>query len=448
MANEHDFDFKNFAVNVIKVVDEIRSFEKDNITFPSESRINALYRAIGLPAVIIKDSKMQSANNGNTFDVKELQYEIFQSDFDQRQFGFRTAITEEEISNFLNFNDSNLSDGIQTTQNGQEQLPIRIRGSLFPMVVDGEIEIFPQEKRVANAFEADSDLEIGANIYRRPLIESIILIRLKSQGLQDTNLQQKVSQDYGIDSVQQLQKIASMIISTTDSAFITIARLLDETIININKAKINTSIDFVPIISNIAQQSIERSDKSKKIGQYDLQKALQEDHLRIKQAVLTVLEYDDTFQKETKASRNVKGAILASNLLSLLNSGDNDNVDSKIQKDIDDTDRALKKYEADIKEGIMLLDLFFGTFSGLSGVDILVVFKALFAIPMNNLIGLLNDKAIQNLKDIKGESAVKNKSAVADAIDALQNKVQDIYKTLDDIIKNDTVIETEEIIEV
>src|SRR5690349_21234675 len=171
MAKNLNFNFEEFAVAAIKSIDEIRSYGKDGSNTPIEPRINAFYRAIGLPTAIPLDPEPPKMNSGNTFSPNLLGYEQYTSAFSVRKFAFKREIIQEEIDQFLLFNQNHFSDSIKDiTEPGYRQ-----RGVLFPMVVDGAINIFPQEKRVADAFQTDSQLLVGTVKYRRPLIEAIVL---------------------------------------------------------------------------------------------------------------------------------------------------------------------------------------------------------------------------------------------------------------------------------
>ena len=435
MATEFDFKFDQFAVNAISAVDEIRSFGKESITFPIESRINALYRSIGLPAVIKKDSEQHKINNGNTFSAEELLYSDYEDKFILRQNSFRKDITDEEVRTFLLFTKAKPGDGTRDYQGNP-----RYRGLLFPMVVDGELPIFPQSKRIATAFQKEEDLEVGINKYKRPLIEAIILLRLKTEGVQDTELQDKVAQDYKVDVSQELTNIAKDIENTMRLVVRHLPFILTETIKKINEAKKNTNVDFVPIIANIAQQSVLKSLNSKKVGKYDKQKIIQELQLKSKQILLSFLEYDDTFVSDKKTSRNLKDTALSSSFLSLFDPNAESNAQNKTQKDAEDTDRVIEKSIAELRSGFKTLELLFGTFGALSGIDVLVIIYALFRVPINVLIGLLNKQSKENLIALKGKDIVeKNAVDVKKSIEQLEEKVSSLYKAIDDLITNTSV---------
>jgi len=176
-----DFKFEEFAVQAIKIIDSVRSHGLTSNEKPTESRINAFYRAIGLPATVPanvgkEDSSntnpfvIDEKNNGNVFDENQLNYDNYRLLLEQREAAFRLPITQEEAKSFLDINTNGLIDGLTSTKTdgSNKRTKSRLRGVLFPMVVNGALPVFPQSRRISNAFpENNTDDDI---IYHRPLI--------------------------------------------------------------------------------------------------------------------------------------------------------------------------------------------------------------------------------------------------------------------------------------
>lgn len=431
MAKNSNFDFEEFAVAAIQTVDSIRSFGKDGSQTQVEPRINAFYRALGLPTVITQNSSAPDKNNGNLFSQNTLIYDNFSTQLNIRKLFFRMTVTQDEINNFLLFNRNHLSDSIKdTTQSGYRQ-----RGVLFPMIVDGEIAIFPQKNRIGNAFSSDADLQVGTIKYNRPLIEMIVLMRLKLQGVQNQTAQSKVSSDFG--SSQSLSAFLPILTGALEGTIDGLDELLYNVVLRANQVKQQTGTNLTPVIANIAQQSLAlNQEQANLVGKLDIVKQKQNQILSTNQAIMTTLEFDDTFSDSS--TRNVKNALLASNLLSIISSGVGDQ--SKIQRDIVNNDRKLEKAILEAKSVFRTLDLLLGTFSGLSGTDILVVITALFEIDLSSLLGLLNDTALNNLQLIKNITFTQINDVVS-SIQALQQKVTDIYGRIENNVSNTNYIQ-------
>jgi len=150
------FDFGKFAGDTIRSIDGKRSqaIRLDDLQGttedPIESRINAFYRAIGLPSVTSEDIDLPS-NNGNPHPIT-MSEELLNT-FNDRETAFVKPIDEEIVDNFLDVHSLKLSDSIEFRDGqGDRKIPKRTRGSLFPMMVFGDLGVFPQSKRIAGPF--------------------------------------------------------------------------------------------------------------------------------------------------------------------------------------------------------------------------------------------------------------------------------------------------------
>ena len=94
-------DFVKFSINATKIIDEIRSTGADpknlnnNSAMATESRINAFYRGLGLPAIRINENlEIDESNNGNLFPNTP-------GNANKRTINYDHDITEEEIRKFV-----------------------------------------------------------------------------------------------------------------------------------------------------------------------------------------------------------------------------------------------------------------------------------------------------------------------------------------------------------
>src|SRR5574343_935332 len=97
MPKSIDFNFKEFATNMIKTIDGIRSFGRDSSNTPIESRINAFYRALGIPAVLENTENgrpIDNKNNGNAFPTTRLSYDLYRSSLLDRRKTFKVEDAE------------------------------------------------------------------------------------------------------------------------------------------------------------------------------------------------------------------------------------------------------------------------------------------------------------------------------------------------------------------
>ena len=200
MINPNAFNIQTFGINTIKSIDGIRAYTSSGSVSSTESRINALYRAIGLPSILNGNISttgiaIDPVNTANTFDIKEL------NDFDtanitqilaNRETSCYISATNQEQQLFLDNNTLQLSCGIPIFSNGNiipniaQTKQLRQRGILFPMVVNGSLSVLPTNNRLAGAFLSDNDIVINNIQYNRPFIETIISISLRGTGIAAT----------------------------------------------------------------------------------------------------------------------------------------------------------------------------------------------------------------------------------------------------------------------
>jgi len=431
MVKNTDFNFENFTVAAIKAIDEIRSNGINGLTSSTESRINAFYRSLGLPAIRSKNVVLDSFNTGNlfassSFSSDELEQNKLLDKLNIRKLDFIKPLTEEEIQTFTTNNRVRLKENLGVEgENQTSESSKRLRGVMLPMVVDGNIPIFPQSKRVAGAFKLDEELIIDRNTYKRPLIETIISMRLKSQGAQNSQTQSNVNSDLTGQEVLDFNNIGESIGGILELSTYNIDELIYKAILETVDAKKNfNNKEIVPTIANIAEQrpTIRAAPLPAKLGKAEVKKLFQQEKDEIKRAILSIFEYDDTFASDVSNKRNLKGSILGSILLDVVNPQEEnaEREEKEIDKQEDkETTRLVKAYRS--------LDLVFGQFSGIAGTDIIIVLTAMFQVELRFLVGLLNDEAKERLLAFGlGADNLVNTSLI-ESLSALEAKVTELY---------------------
>lgn len=441
--NKH-FNFEGFSVNIIRSIDGIRSKGKEGTKEPKESRINAFYRGLGLPAVINSVLKKKTENNedrdpdakNNGNEVTSPTYESFEGALAERMTAAVTTPSPELINQFLDDNRHSILDSLGQDNGGAKNRP---SGILFPMVVDGTIEIFPQSKRVGPAFSTDSELTYkkGAQ-YNRPLIETIISIRLKGIGVGDA-AKDGTARDSFI-AAGAFETMIEDLVNIYLSSLNIIGDRLEKAANQASNSRKKVGLNVIAKVANIAQANPEEAPSEEKKGELDRQKERQQAEADIRRALTALLDFDDTYGRETANTRNVKAGYMAStaifNIISGSSKGTAEDTTSKKspkEKDTQDVDQSIEEHTAKLKQAYRTLDLTLGTFSGISGLDILVVITALFTISLDDLIGLLNEQSRENLRKAKAEG-VPQGSDVSSAISALEDAVKNIFNEINQFI--------------
>lgn len=438
------FDFGKFGGDALRSIDRIRSISSkpshlsEQPSGKVESRINSFYRAIGLPAIVSGDTNLPS-NNGNVHSITMT--EELKNKFLQREQSFSSSLSENTIDDFLDFNKSKLSDGIRFNSTSTTETPKRRRGSLFPLFVYGDIGIFPQSNRISGAFFNQNQVIIDNIKYERPLLEFITLLRLKGAGAQNSELQNKINSDFEKSLGSGFVDPSGLNIFTFE-----IIRQLLITVLSIKDVVRNTIQDLGIIRSEIRTifgdkkgNIPDEQPTIKRVGTDGALDIFIQNQINVRnsiESVYALLEYDDT-QNPLSSTRNLRDIWLASSVIDLLTAES-----QKISTSIEDTSEQNAKLLHSLKLQNRSMDLLLGTFSGLSGVDILVVITALFVIDQETLLGLFNEDSFQRLVTLKGQGFSATRLGVQTAINNLQNKIIELYDIIDNIVGLRSLLES------
>lgn len=425
MATVNGFNFREFAIECIKTIDSIRSVGKTNANPPIESRINAFYRALGLPAINLSKkptTAVGSQNNGNLFELSDLGLDQTSQEIlklRQRNVAYLKPVKQDEIDNFLDINDVKIDQGVNSEDNSN----LRDRGTLFPMIVNNEIPIFPRDRRVGPAFSKDKDLKDDKIYYKRPLIETIISLKLKAEGLSNSTNQNKIT----LAVQKEVEKIGGEVLETLKESKNSIGEILKKSIDNLCKARKQHAANIRVIANSAPTQNPVTTVSDKKQGELDRKLKKQQYELETIKARLMIFDFDDTFGDDSANSitKNLKEPVLANSLIYVsINT-------LQISKAEKETLKKINKQKAIIKKAFRDVELILGTFSGLSGVDVLAVIIALFELDTGVLISLLNKKNRLNLKNNKGEDKVNGTDvSVSAALKQLEKKVTEVMKEI------------------
>ena len=437
MSNQNDnFDFEEFSVRAIRNIDSVRSHGKKGV-LPIESRINAFYRAIGLPAVVPEDERElpngspDIHNNGN---VNDLNFNTYGVRLDERQSLHDKKIEAQEVEDFLDINKQNIKASILINSADR-----RKRGVLFPMVVDGRIHVFPQIKRIGGAFMSKKELKHGKTRYKSPLIETILSIKLKGENVIDSTKQDSVNTSFKSGELKDMHKNTEARLNRTLNKVVFV---LENTIRLISRTRRNVGFNVLPTVTNVPEQNPKIQESETRTGELEIMKNEQEIQTGVLNAVLSLFEFDDTIGFETK---NLRGEGFTDLFLDLLVPREQANRHSKR------IDRKIEKATHDIKKAFRSLDLLLGTFGAISGVDILIVISDLYRLDSEHLVGLLNKESQERLKVIKGNiPAIAGAKGLTESITKLETEITKIFNELDSamsIVKHDDKVRHKIILE-
>jgi len=242
------FDLITFAKNIIKEIEGARSYQKvtdektsQGFTLPTESRVNALFRLIGLPYFVVFENKGEEENNQNEplssgnrvltpgydseFSGKLSAYKIKNldaiGDVKIDETVSRRELELSKIENSIGTNETNaaMSSSLLFSMGLEPNIPEKGLGSgeigptnnrrtvykkLKPLVPNYNTSgIFPKSNSLARPFLPDLRRQILDNqtVLAKPFIETVIRIRLV--GLESSkSFDQTIKQIDYLDSVQ------------------------------------------------------------------------------------------------------------------------------------------------------------------------------------------------------------------------------------------------------
>jgi hypothetical protein len=272
----------------------------------------------------------------------------------------------------------------------------------------------------------DKELIHKQDTYRRPLIETILYIKLQGEGVANSDKQSDVSAAFQISDLKTLYKDVD---TNFDKTINSIAAYFVDIMGTITASKKETTYYVSPSATYNVDQNQSLVQPTEK-GDLDKQEERIAYLQTINKTILSLFEFNDV--AGLSFSRNLTDTSLANSLISILSPEPLTSGSTKTAEDI-----ALKRNKAnkDVKIGFRGLDLLLGTFSGISGVDIVVTLYALFKMDYKDIVGLLNDSAKTRLKDHTGAS-VDGASSAETSIKKLQDEITKIFTKVDEAIKN------------
>lgn len=424
-----------------------------------ESQLNAFYRMLGLPAVVkyrtednIKFEKSVISQDQTLNYFEAASGDLF--DMVSRRDLFLQQLPEERA--LAELWDNPPQNAKQLWAERGKLTPAK-KVSIFPMVVNAAVPVFPLNRRLAPSFAKERyGLSGGIGVLSRPLIDNIIYIRFGinkgiavPQKIEDriTSLAGEIT-DLDISDrilLTQYSFVEAIIITKLLLAIKKLSQEYQKLTSSIKE--LSSEINFVPGLvddPNRRSELLEKLNPEKSLDREIL--ALNaEMAVRSASSLLLPMEQIKKIDRTARAedydnNQNITEDVLIGTILSLMNS------------EVDELNRQFaekKKKRGDkiaraerLKRALMH---YTGRFDGLSIFDVICVMYALFSIEQKHLIGLLNRDARARLGEdpifLNDKSAVSldfaltgDDSAIPslkDCLDALEGRVKEAYSIAD-----------------
>ena len=479
------FDALAFAQNLYQVIDSYRSQMPANyfeLTIaptassgnPGETKLNAFYRMIGLPAItnpsFIRENRENdefsrtisqdgTLNYFHTLYGDELKDNVAFKKIRDRNDRLTTKPTAERFAEFM-YKPIGLSEGMKDSSSGQSR-----RTSLFPLVVDAAVPVYPLSRRIAPSFQHTingEDYIVSGSTTRlsRPLIDNIIYMRTKTINNEEgaaelaaqlKNLAESAGTDFsGNDVKKDIQDAGFTFIDLAIRTKLlqTLKSLSNKFKASVNEVQeLSAEITFVfTPVSNPEMRSSQSYDiKSEhKAGSLDIEISRLESEIANQNGIVFLLPSEQVKRREeirrlehNISISNITQDVLISQLTSLL-TYEVDNLNRKLAEKQHARDEKLSRAE-ELKR---LLMYYTGEFSGLSIFDVICVIYGLFSVDSKYLVGLLNRDAQNRLTEdeffrppssAQGSTSVESilgytPPTVEKSLAALEEKVSEAFR--------------------
>lgn len=465
------FDAVEFATQLYSVIDSYRSqisakYNDLVIAAPTspggigETKINAFYRMIGLPAASDPEFVNNSSKNQNFQSIvsQDSTINYFQSLYGdavkdkelfrkikERNYKLTAAPDPKRFAEFM-FTPTGMSEGLD----GSDK-----RTSIFPLIVDAAVPVFPLNRRIAPSFQhtinGEDYIVMGSKTrLSRPLIDNIIYMRVKT-----------INNDAGIKALE--SQLKSLAIDTgVPTAYSSSLTFIDLTIrtklLQILKGlaakfdearkgaqELSTKISFVMThVENPAMRSAQSADIKPEAKIYALDSEIASIKFEIanQNAIAFMLPTEQVKRREefrrlehSISTSNIAQDVLISQLNNLV-THEAVELNLKLQEKQHERNEKLTRAEG-LKQQLMY---YTGEFSGLSIFDVICVIYGLFAIEKADLLSLLSEDALNRLmedeffrprdSDILKVFDAKRKT-VSESLTALEEKVREAFRVIE-----------------
>ncbi len=455
-------DIGALADSLFQSIEQMRSQYSANytelITTPTtnpggkgESRINAFYRMLGLPALApaeFTDARLASQDGtlnlfsslGNDSAIRRW--------LQVRNLEQQIPISGDEYRNIFH----NPPSFDQAILPPHEKVQDDKRSSIFPLVVDAAVPIFPSKRRIAGSFK-HRDSETGEDYtptgqdkrLSRPLIDHIIYIKLKKIELADNKaiLEEQLRQLTNSITNEDIKK------SVQDTQFDFASQLIRNKLIQIlkdlaqkfseasnNAKQIASKVKFVPkpadhVNRRSAQETAESTLQLYPDGEVDQRIKTLKKAIRENESIIYLLPTEEIKRRELNRlaehslpNNNIADDVLFPQLIDMLSAGA-----TPLREE-------LRRKEAEREELISIAERFkkellyyTGRSTGLSIFDVVGVLYGLFSLKEEHLLGLLNKDAFEALKkdEFLEGSSTPEPAGVVESLATLENKVREAF---------------------
>ncbi len=429
---------------------------KNNLQFSSvkhESRINTLYRIIGLPTELDLEGtfSLLDANKKDVTDKDALAKILVQREFEQLSITFKQFLQSNSAQ------DLNSQVNATQAQNGQliKQLfdsdKININ-RLFPVVQFSQIQnVVEPTNRISPSFASTEERYVNGALTKPPFIESVIVIRLLQQS--------------GGTKINTQGAVEDLILQSLGYALGDLVKQYHDIQIKAEKLLLDGIALIRNKISGISNSSLKQGDINANSRENDniptegdIRGKYTSDQIKLYDAVISLLPTENdvipigaSIDNVPFSSRGIKENALTGSFLNIINSNA-----AAVQRSIDESKKVMQKRQLTQDKLTADLSSTIGDNSGISLAEIIIVIASLFVLDEKDLVGLISKSRFDQLikstnnntsassstitNDGQSDTPQKqinifdiltqfkdNKTETSQAVQTLQNTIQSIY---------------------
>jgi len=497
------FDIIKFAKNILSEVEEIRAFDgladeetADNFKVPNESRINALFRLIGLPMFVTVETKVKGEKGRDATGLRHMSpgYSAHKDRIKFLDYNIKNAekIGDDEISKILIDRETTLQK-MEGSIGGEEMnrkmalsltIPMSLAANvpdednklgntvgkgenqrevykkLFPLITSYR-EILPKKNEIAVPFTTKEYRKINSTTeLQRPFIETVARIRLVTSDNagstadtdRETEQLQSLSGRLAEDDYEKIVKDFATLkaadileVFILNKLFVSLEQLANKWVEIKKKQQLAAKQDVFSI--SVKTTSSKRNPLGKRVdvsADLTLRKEGSDTGNRLawlrkkeaeEEAFLSLLPSDNVVDAQ---STSPKTAVTSNTSFGALINEFTDLLNNnltQIKKEIKREEARIKKNIQSVEQLRLEVDMMTGEFSGLSVPDVVALIAGLFLIKKEDLLALLDEETVDIMKEDDTLKGAVESLGVTISPSSAYTAVQNLEKAVSGVYK-------------
>lgn len=413
-----DLEDKRSSVTALTKA-QANALGKDNLQFSSvkhESRVNALYRLIGLPTELsLTDNLKLLDADGKTITTKtDLGKTLLQREYEQLRLTFKEYLqgnSQADLNAEINSNQAS-SSGVVAELFDPNYLQ-RHTTRLFPMVQYSQIQnVVEPRNRIAPPFASTAERYISEKLTSPPFLESVITIRLLPQSGSDAT---------GKPNTQ--GAVEDAIIQSLGYALGELVKQYQRNQAEAEKHILDGTAFVRGSVPGVSSAAVKKADLEANTRepdnittQDDIRSQYTATQINVYEAIISLLPLEnDIIPIGTDIggtpfqSRNIKENALTASFAEIIKS----NLDA-LQRAQEENKKLMQKRQLTQDKLTAELGSIVGETGGISLAEIIIVIASLFVLDEEDLVGLISKSRFDQLVSASNNNTSASSSGISD----------------------------------